>query len=209
MDQEQKNDSESKCHIAGEGEGLTLFRERIKFFVNKIAPRNWRLCITPKDNACEPGTLNIWLEILDCPVQDDNSDDWCVARVRDMIFFPAPRCEEGDSSEGVRFLADVQLEIFIDKPYDTSIAENLVHELSHIAELRLKAWKMGREMRIRQQKIEWCGEEVREPHGPLFLQAFRRMIARTENVFGSQTTKKMWEDFSGYEDSLKTEKGGG
>ena len=153
--------------------------------------------------------MNIWLRILDNPVWDDTSGDWCVARVKDMMFSPAPRSAEGDSRAGIRFLADVQLEILIHKPYDTLVAENLIHELSHIAELRLKAWKMGREMRIRQQKIEWCGEEVREPHGLLFLQAFRRMIIRTEKAFGSQATRKMWDDLSRYEDSLKTEKGGG
>jgi hypothetical protein len=188
----------------------TLTAQKLKAFADRITPPNWNICIGPRDHRYEPGTLNICLKIL-------SEKEWCArltgdlngdfhARVEGLMhFYPIsilksrdPRAEDVFGKHGESLIGEILLELYPELGTEESTLDALVHELAHIAVVRRKAQKVGRETRFRQGEIDHDIEGESE-EGPLFQRAFRLLIIRTEKVIGKECTEEMWRSLKVYE----------
>lgn len=181
--------------------------QEIKIFAYTITPPNWNISVNPEDRKYKSGTLNICLEVLSIKEREHRlGDDFMEifsGRVKGpMNFYPismfkGPKTMEAFNRHDEGYIAEIPLEIYPGIDTREEVFDTLVHELAHIAVVRREAQKLGRENRILQGKVEQ-NIEGESNHGFLFQKAFRRMIIRTEKVFGKEITKKMWRALNVY-----------
>jgi len=82
-----------------------------------------------------------------------------------------------------------QIELRLSFLWNLSREGTLVHEMAHIAAVRAHARRIGRKARKDRSVVGQNFEE--DMHGPLFCKAFRRLIIRTEKVYGKERAKDM------------------
>ena len=185
------------------------YLKTIEFFANEITPPTWNVFLDNKDYSFKAGTLNIWLEILDEEERSELGEETheFIGRVtKPMEFYLISQCKvfQPEAARALKKYGDGIISssrIQICPGSDAELECTIVHELSHIAVARLKTRQtkpVKNNLALMSHKID--GEDE---HGPTFQKAYKRMILRTENIFGNDLTMAMWIDLAFYERNVQ------
>jgi hypothetical protein len=185
------------------------YLKTIEFFANEITPPTWNVFLDNKDYSFKAGTLNIWLEILDEEERSELGEETheFIGRVtKPMKFFLISQCKvfQPEAARALKKYGDGIISssrIQICPESDAELECTIVHELSHIAVARRKAQQLKavkNNLSLMSHKID--GEDE---HGPTFQKAYKRMILRTENIFGNDLTMAMWIDLAFYKRNVQ------
>jgi hypothetical protein len=188
---------------------FTEYLKDIEFFANEITPPTWNVFLDHKDYRYKPRTLNIWLEILEEEQRSEleEVEHEFIGRVpTPMQFGLISHCTDFQSDAvtaleqyGDGVISSSQIQICPES--DIEIECTIVHELSHIAVTRRKAQQSKPAKNILSLMSHTIDGE--DEHGPTFLKAYKRMIIRTEKIFGDNKTIPMWLDLSYYKEMFK------
>jgi len=181
----------------------------LEFFANEITPSTWNVFLDHKDYSYKPRTLNIWLDILDEELKSELEEDGheFIGRVtKPMEFNLISHCKDFQpdaakalEKDGDSTISSSQIQICPES--DIEVECTIVHELAHIAVARRKAQQLKpfkNNSLVMSHKIE--GEDE---HGLTFLKAYKRMITRTEKIFGEDMALSMWLDLSFYKGDVQ------
>jgi hypothetical protein len=176
----------------------------IEFFANMITPPTWNVFLKHKDYRYKPGTLNIWLQILDEEQRaelEENEHEFIGRVTSPMEFNLISHCKDfqPDAAKALEKYGDGIISsshIQICPESDIEVECTIVHELAHIAVARRKA----QQLKLFKNRLWLMSHKIdgEDEHGPTFLKAYKRMIKRTEKIFGVHMTISMRLDLLFY-----------
>ncbi len=165
--------------------------EVIRQFADTITPPNWNVVLCPEDYKYKPGTLNIWLQVLDAMESAKlfASEGPFLGRVWGPMWFTRLSSVKGSIAGAARgfeihgdgSIGRVHIQIC---PHMGNWRSIVIHELAHLAATRCRA----REIRaFRGDNVFVANEKTIDSHdGPLFRKALFRMIRRAEAKWGQR-----------------------
>lgn len=172
---------------------MELMVKEIVVFLKPIIPRNWNiLSMWGNKKVFKPNALNITINILpEGYFDEDPEEEIFLGEVKGpLLFYPinlftSEYLEVRRAAKKYPHACFSQIDLRLSYYWNWDREGTLIHEMAHIAAVRLHARRIGRKDRT------LVGLNFEKDHSPLFRKAFRRLIIRTEKAYGKERTKDM------------------